>query len=81
MNKPEHREKPRSTKKAKRFEAIRVKMLLSLLVSLGIRPLISRKDIMIVTNGLAKSSHILGSLENCLNLLTNMAPTCLKKDG
>lgn len=78
MNNPEQSEKPRRTKKANKFVVTSVSILLtSGSISsflLGNNPLISKNDIMIVTKGLAKRSHILGSLANYFMRLTNIAP-------
>jgi hypothetical protein len=78
INKPEHREKPTNTKKANMFDAINVYTLCYYKFSSSLlsNPFVRRKDIMIVMKGLTSSIHILGSRENCFNLLTVMAMIC-----
>jgi hypothetical protein len=74
MNIPEHSEKPSRTKKANRFDVNNVICCYTRGSSytFGTSPLMSRKDKIIVMNGLIKSTHMRVSLLNYCMRLINM---------
>ena len=79
---PEQMQKPISIHKEKRNPVIKSHTSSSYLEPpLGMKPLSIKKENIEVMNGLTNRSHILGSLENCKNLLTKTASICWKNAG